>query len=82
MDLEKTIEEFILTEVREEQGLDIDHIEKDYPLLESRLLDSLGILKLLSYLDEEFDINIAPEDIKRESFKDINTICAIIQKNT
>ena len=80
MELKKTIEEFILTEICEEAGLDIDHIGEDEPLLDSGIIDSLGILRLLSFLDEELDIDISADEIKRENFVDIRTICALIEK--
>ena len=82
MDLKKRIEEFILTEICEELGLEIQQIKEDQPLIDSGILDSLGILKLLSFLDEELGIDISAGDIKRENFVDIKTICALIEKNT
>jgi acyl carrier protein len=82
MDLKKTMEEFILTEICNELGLDIQHIEENYPLIDSGILDSLGILKILSFLDEELDVDISTNEIKRENFVDIKTICALIEKHT
>ena len=80
MDIKKQIEEFILTEICEDLGLDIQHIKDDDPLFDSGILDSLGILRILSFLDEELDIDISGDEIKRENFVDLKTICALVEK--
>ena len=74
MDIKKKIENFIISEICSEAGLDIDHIEDDYPLVQSHILDSLGILKLISYFDEELGIDISADEIKPENFSTIRSI--------
>lgn len=81
MDLKKKIEEFILTEICADLGLDIQNIDDDEPLIDSEVLDSLGILKLISFFDEEFDIDISADGINPENFVNIRTICALVQKH-
>ncbi len=80
MDLKKKIEEFILTEICEEAGLNIQHIEENEPLIDSGILDSLGILKLLSFFDEELDVDISGDEIRPENFVNIGVISELIQK--
>ena len=82
MDLKKKIEEFILTEICEEAGLNIQHIEENDPLIDSGILDSLGILKLLSFFDEELDVDISGDEIRPENFVNIGVISELIQKYT
>lgn len=82
MDLKKKIEEFILTEICEEAGLNIQHIEENEPLIDSGILDSLGILKLLSFFDEELDVDISGDEIRPENFVNIGVISELIQKYT
>ena len=80
MNLKIRIEEFIIKEICPEIGLDIKEIRDDEPLIDSGILDSLGILKLLSYLDEELNLDISSDEVKKENFVDIRTICAWIEK--
>lgn len=78
----RRIIEFLLTEICEEKGLEIKEIGDDDPLVESGILDSLGILKLLSFLDEELEIDISANEVKPANFVNLKTICALIGKPT
>lgn len=80
MDVKQKIKEFILTEICEDLGLDLQDIDDDKKLIEEGILDSLGILKLLSFLDEELNISIPAEKVNLENFENLNTICELIGK--
>lgn len=79
MDARKKIKNFILEEVCPEANPSC--IEDETPLISSGLVDSLGILKILSFLDDEFGINIASDEIKHENFSTITTIIVLLKKN-
>lgn len=49
-------------------------------LFENDMLDSLGIAQLVAALEENFGIEIDPEDILPENFSTINEIEALIHK--
>lgn len=76
-DIEK-LRRFILSEVCPEAGL--NGLSDDEPLISSGLVDSLGILKILSFLDDEFGINIASDEIKHDNFESIRLIAALINR--
>ena len=48
--------------------------------IEDELLDSLDIIKLISLIDNTFEISIEAEDIVPENFISINTINNLISK--
>ena len=50
----------------------------DDGLLSSGLLDSLAIVKLLSYLEDEFDVEIDDADFDPENFETIRSIAALM----
>lgn len=79
MDTNEKIKRFILSEVCPEASL--SGLGDDEPLITSGLVDSLGILKILSFLDDEFGVNLASEEIKHDNFSTVNTIRALIEKN-
>lgn len=74
----RRIIEFLLTEICEEKDLDIKEIGDDDPLVESGILDSLGILKLLSFMDEELGIDISAGEVKPSNFANMKTILSLI----
>lgn len=49
-------------------------------LISDGVLDSLDIMNLIIKLEEEFEIEIDPEDVLSENFESIDTIVALINK--
>ena len=76
-DLNARIKEFIITEVNPD--LQLTTLDDDEPLIESGIVDSLGVLKIMSFLDEAFGIDLSSSEIKLENFKDVKTICALVE---
>jgi acyl carrier protein len=52
------------------------------PLLESGVLDSLGILDLVAFIEKEFLIGVLDEDLVPENFQTINRIAAFVRSKT
>lgn len=77
-ELNVRIKEFIMTEVAPELGL--TEIDDDEPLIESGIVDSLGVLRIMAFLDESFDIDLSYGEIRLENFKDVRTICTVVQE--
>ncbi len=50
-------------------------------LFENNMLDSLGIAQLVAALEENFNVEIDPEDILPENFSTINEIDALVHKD-
>ena len=48
----------------------------DAPLLDSGILDSLSLLRLVVFLEERFEITMGDADLLPENFASVNTICA------
>jgi len=51
----------------------------DLPLLSSGIIDSLGVLDLVTFLERSFNIRIADEELTPENFASINTISSFIK---
>ncbi|MGD1946201.1 MAG: acyl carrier protein [Croceivirga sp.] len=51
-----------------------DPLTADENLLESGLIDSLGIMKLVVFIESEFEVAIPPEDMTIENFMTVNHI--------
>jgi len=72
------IKEFIMTEVNPD--LNLVKLDDDEPLIESGIIDSLGILKILAFMDETFGVDLSSDQIKPENFKTVRSICALIDR--
>ena len=70
--MQKIISEYIETELLSGQG-EIQ-LAADEDILTTGLIDSLGIMKLIAFLEEKFEVSIPPEDMTIENFLTIETI--------
>jgi len=70
--MEQTIIKYIEEELASEDIEDGLEITDD--LLGSGILDSLGMVKLISFVEEKFNISIPPEDMVIENFMTVENI--------
>lgn len=56
-----------------------NEVDEDYPLLAKGVVDSLGMLKLVSVIEEEFDVEIDDDDIVPDNWKTIRNIANLVQ---
>lgn len=54
-------------------------LQNDTPLLASGILDSLSMLKLVLFLEQQFGIVVNPKDLIPEHFETVDTICAYLR---
>ncbi len=71
--MEKLLE--ILEEVK--PGVDF---EKETELVDSGILDSMSIIRLVTAISDEYDIEITPLDLVPENFNSAKAIYDLIQK--
>jgi acyl carrier protein len=73
------IREFIL----EKFPLARKHQLKDSDtLLESGILDSLGVLDLVNFLEREFSVGVVDDELIPENFQTIDRISAFVESKT
>jgi acyl carrier protein len=82
MDVMKELEKFILTEVVADYGLDKKSLAPDENLITQGIIDSLGILKLVSFMEKSFGIKINNEEIIPENFQTLNALAEFVEKKT
>ncbi len=59
---------------------DIENIKNDTLIFEEGLFDSLGFLSLISFIDEEFGIEVTNNELVEENFESINAVASFIQR--
>ena len=76
MTTEHTIAQFISVELLEgsrEVGVD-DEVVLD------GTIDSLGVTRLIDYLEKEFRVTIDPQDVTIENFRSATTMAAMVEE--
>ena len=73
------MEEKILDLIYEICDDKIIYTKKDVNMFETGLLESMDFIELLMSIEEEFDIEIAPEEIKKDKMATPNMLVAFIQ---
>ena len=59
-----------------------DDVDVDYPLLEKHVIDSLGMVKLITVIEEEFDVEIDDEDVVPDNWRTIGDIARLVESKT
>ena len=75
-DVQTAIRKFIARELlfqKDESMLNVDD-----QLLERRMIDSAGMMELVTFLESEFDIQITRQDIIPENFESIEKISQLV----
>ncbi len=75
---ETILREFVLNELHWDEGRGV--ITPDYPLIENHVVDSMGLLMLVSFVEERFGITLADEELVPEHFGSIRSIAALVEK--
>jgi acyl carrier protein len=57
-------------------------IKDSDPLLESGVLDSLGVLDLVTFVEQEFSVHVADEELVPENFQTIDRIAAFVESKS
>ncbi|MGO8904194.1 MAG: acyl carrier protein [Solirubrobacteraceae bacterium] len=72
------VEEFIVREIALGRG--IDSVAHDRDLLDGGVIDSLGIVQLISFLEENYGIKVDDDDLDPENFRSLDSIAVLVEK--
>ena len=75
--MEKIINDYVSKELVPDPAL--LPLADETPLLDSGILDSLGLLRLVVFLEERFGITMDDADLLPEHFTSVNSICAYLR---
>jgi acyl carrier protein len=75
--MEQVIREYVNREVL--AGLELPPIKDDTQLVESGVLDSLSILRLVLFIEERYSLKIAPDEVVSENFETVEAICKFVR---
>jgi acyl carrier protein len=58
------------------------NVGNDEPLLKNGLIDSLGILEVVTFIEKEFGIAVSDEDLLPENFGSIHSLANFVHNKT
>ena len=76
MNVNEKIREFIQTEVADGNGA--VPLKDTDELIEEGILDSMGIMKLLTFLEENFSIRLNEDELVPENFETIEAVTLLV----
>ncbi len=72
------IKQFIVEEFMPD--VPVEELEDDFDLLTGGVVDSLGLLKVVAWLEDEFDIAVDDSELGPESFRTVAAIREFVDK--
>ncbi|MDL1957965.1 MAG: acyl carrier protein [Deltaproteobacteria bacterium] len=60
-------------------GQDSDSLKDDSSFLEEGVIDSTGVLELVGFLEENYEIKVEDEELIPENLDSIQNICAYLE---
>jgi acyl carrier protein len=75
---ETTIREFLLSELLYDK--DLKELGAEDNLIERGLLDSLGILKTVTFCEEQFGITIPDQEVLPDNMASVRSIAALVDR--
>ncbi len=78
MNILANLEKALLTEIAVD--FDKETLAPDEDLIEQGIIDSLGIMKLMLYIEETFGIKIDDEDVVPDNFQCLNSMVRLIEQ--
>lgn len=76
--MKETIINYIIQELHGGKS-DLEIFPED-DLLGSGLIESMGMMRLIQYIEEEYDFRVAPQDMTIENFMTVEAMVAYVQK--
>ena len=78
MDIETAIESFIVDEIM--LGDNSTKIDPNESLINSGVLDSLALLRLIAFIEEQFSVTVEDSEVIPENLETINDIVAFVEQ--
>lgn len=78
LETKKLIRKFIGQKLAKKNGQTVVKDEED--IISAGIIDSLGIMQLVEYIEETFSIVIKDEDIIPENFESVDSITSFIRE--
>jgi len=76
--IESSLKDFIVNEIGVRS--DLSPIGDDTKLIESGVLDSLSVLKLVMFIEEKFGIKVGADEVVSDNFETLDAMASFVRK--
>jgi acyl carrier protein len=73
------IRDFIATELVRDADVDVS---EDRPLIRDGLINSIGVMKLISFLGDRFGVQFEDDDYSLENFETLRAIQRLVERRS
>jgi acyl carrier protein len=77
MSVAAEVEQFIVGEIA--LGSGVESVGHDEDLLAQDIIDSLGIVELVGFLESRYGIKVGDDDLLPENFQSVNSVVAFVE---
>ena len=70
-----TLQSYVVEQILQDSSV---AIEPDTPLLECGILNSISTVQLIGFIRDKFQVDVPPEDVVGENFKDLRSISELL----
>jgi acyl carrier protein len=56
-----------------------EQLTDDYPLLENHVIDSMGLLKIVQFLETKYGVQVADEELVPTNFGTLESIAKLVE---
>jgi acyl carrier protein len=77
MDITSEIRQFVINEFA--VGIEPEELRPDYDLMDNGILDSLGVLTVLAWIEDLLGVEIDAETIDAKNFRTVESIGSLIE---
>jgi acyl carrier protein len=74
--IQKELRQYIGSEL----GRDVSGVADSESLLEAGVIDSMGVLELVSFIEKQYRIAVSEDEMMPENFDTVNAIAAFIER--
>lgn len=78
MDVERRIRDYVTKELLYDRNL--EHLGDDDSLLGPGLLDSIAVLRLVGWLEEEFGVTLLDDEVLPENLESVRRLGELVRK--
>ncbi|MEU1285627.1 phosphopantetheine-binding protein [Kitasatospora sp. NPDC005856] len=72
------VTQFIIEEFLPDVGA--NELDVDYDLVDGGVIDSLGLLKTIAWIEDRFDLRVEEFDLDPDSFRSVGSISGFIER--